>query len=125
MWPSRARFCAGRRWARAPDADAWMDARAGRGGGRRRSDRLRLGRGRSGGRFVKAALEAGAWGVLSEPPYVEAPDLGGGARLAAADPLAALHRLARAWRRELRAQVVGITGSTGKTSTKELLRALI
>jgi UDP-N-acetylmuramoyl-tripeptide--D-alanyl-D-alanine ligase len=78
-----------------------------------------------GGRFAGAALEAGAWGVLSEPAYVEALTPGTGARLAASDPLAALQQLARAWRRELRAQVVGITGSTGKTSTKELLRALL
>jgi UDP-N-acetylmuramoyl-tripeptide--D-alanyl-D-alanine ligase len=32
-----------------------------------------------------------------------------------------LQRLATAWRRELGAQVIGVTGSTGKTSTKDLL----
>jgi UDP-N-acetylmuramoyl-tripeptide--D-alanyl-D-alanine ligase len=45
--------------------------------------------------------------------------------LAADDPLAALQRLATAWRRELGATVVGVTGSTGKTSTKDLLRAVL
>src|SRR5213078_4711433 len=33
--------------------------------------------------------------------------------------------LARAWRRELGAKVVAITGSTGKTSTKDLLAAML
>ena len=44
------------------------------------------------------------------------------------DPLAGLQALARAWRRELRARgakVVAITGSTGKTSTKDILAALL
>jgi UDP-N-acetylmuramoyl-tripeptide--D-alanyl-D-alanine ligase len=45
--------------------------------------------------------------------------------LAAEDPLAALQQLATAWRRELKAQVIGVTGSTGKTSTKDLLLALL
>jgi UDP-N-acetylmuramoyl-tripeptide--D-alanyl-D-alanine ligase len=48
--------------------------------------------------------------------------------LVAEDPLAALHALARAWRRELGAggaKVVAITGSTGKTSTKDILAGLL
>ena len=40
--------------------------------------------------------------------------------LAAADPAGGAQRLARAWRRELGAAVVGITGSTGKTSVKDI-----
>ncbi|MFL5892236.1 MAG: UDP-N-acetylmuramoyl-tripeptide--D-alanyl-D-alanine ligase, partial [Solirubrobacterales bacterium] len=39
--------------------------------------------------------------------------------------LRALQRLATAWRRALGAQVVGITGSTGKTSTKDLLAGMV
>ena len=74
-----------------------------------------------GGRFAQAALDAGAWGVLVGPDH--APH--GGAVLTAEDPLAALQALARAWRRELGAEVIGVTGSTGKTSTKDLLAAMI
>jgi UDP-N-acetylmuramoyl-tripeptide--D-alanyl-D-alanine ligase len=77
-----------------------------------------------GGRFAPAALQAGAWGVLVTPEH--ARDLPGeGAVLATRDPIAALGRLARAWREELGCPVVGITGSTGKTSTKEILAALL
>jgi UDP-N-acetylmuramoyl-tripeptide--D-alanyl-D-alanine ligase len=45
--------------------------------------------------------------------------------LAAEDPLAALQSLATAWRRELGAKVIGITGSTGKTSTKDILFGML
>jgi UDP-N-acetylmuramoyl-tripeptide--D-alanyl-D-alanine ligase len=41
------------------------------------------------------------------------------------DPLAAMQRLARAWRRALDALVVGVTGSVGKTSVKDIARALL
>ena len=79
-----------------------------------------------GGRYAPQALAAGAWGVLTTPQHAQdarcAPP---GALLAAEDPLAALQRLATAWRRELGASVIGVTGSTGKTSTKDLLLALL
>ncbi len=41
------------------------------------------------------------------------------------DGVTALGRLGRAWRRRARWRVVGITGSSGKTSTKDLLAALL
>jgi UDP-N-acetylmuramoyl-tripeptide--D-alanyl-D-alanine ligase len=79
-----------------------------------------------GGRFAPHALAAGAWGVLTTPEHAEAARCAvSGALLAADDPLLALQRLATAWRRALDVQVIGVTGSTGKTSTKDLLLALL
>ncbi len=82
------------------------------------------GRNVDGGRYADAALEAGAWGVLVAPQHVRSAS-GPGVLLAADDPLAGLQALARSWRRALGAQVVAITGSTGKTSTKDLLAAML
>jgi UDP-N-acetylmuramoyl-tripeptide--D-alanyl-D-alanine ligase len=76
-----------------------------------------------GGGFAARALAAGAWGVLTAPEH--AREAHGGVWMTAEDPLGALHRLARGWRRELGAQVIGVTGSTGKTSTKDLLHAVL
>jgi UDP-N-acetylmuramoyl-tripeptide--D-alanyl-D-alanine ligase len=80
-----------------------------------------------GGRFSAQALSSGAWGVLTTPEHAE--DAGkcasSGVVLAADDPLKALQTLATAWRRDLGAKVIGVTGSTGKTSTKDLLLALV
>ena len=76
-----------------------------------------------GGRFAAAALGAGAWGVLVGPAW--ASGLTGGAVLVADDPLAALGALARSRRRSLGADVIAVTGSVGKTSTKDLIAALI
>jgi UDP-N-acetylmuramoyl-tripeptide--D-alanyl-D-alanine ligase len=78
-----------------------------------------------GGAFAAAALEAGAWGVLVSPERAAGLPEGAGAVVAAPDPLAALGALARAWRRELGAAVIAVTGSVGKTSTKDLVTALI
>ncbi len=86
-----------------------------------------------GGEFGKAALEAGAWGVLVGTQWAReqagirergAPGSDGWV-LGVADPLAALQALARQWRRELDCRVVGITGSTGKTSVKDICSALL
>ncbi len=81
-----------------------------------------------GGRFASAALAQGAWGVLVGPEHAAAAAVVAPADavvLTAADPLAALQRLATAWRRALGAQVVAITGSTGKTTTKDILAAML
>jgi len=90
-----------------------------------------------GGSFAPAALAAGAWGVLMTPEHAQAalarltgfdptqPTPIHPVILSATDPLDALQRLATAWRRELGARVIGVTGSTGKTSTKDLLLAVL
>jgi UDP-N-acetylmuramoyl-tripeptide--D-alanyl-D-alanine ligase len=80
-----------------------------------------------GGRFAERALEAGAWGALVAPEHAAHAAAGGpdGWVLATDDPLGSLQALAREWRRELGARVVGITGSTGKTSVKDIARAIL
>ena len=79
-----------------------------------------------GGQFAGAALAAGAWGVLVSPDFVsDARCAPAGVVIAGDDPLAAMQSLARAWRRDLGCAVIAITGSTGKTSTKDLLEAML
>jgi UDP-N-acetylmuramoyl-tripeptide--D-alanyl-D-alanine ligase len=79
-----------------------------------------------GGRFAPQALAGGAWGVLVAPEHAEAAQCAmPGALIAADDPLQALQRLAGEWRRALGCPVVGITGSVGKTSTKDILAAML
>ena len=88
------------------------------------------------GRRAAEALEAGAWGVIVAREHraaaLDAAEATIGhaacnraAVIAVDDPLAALHGLAREWRRELGAKVVGVTGSTGDTSTTDILVALL
>ena len=82
-----------------------------------------------GGEFAGEAFAAGAWGVLvgarHEAAAVASAQPDGLPVLVAEDPLLALQALARTWRRELGCAVVGVTGSTGKTSTKDILAALL
>jgi UDP-N-acetylmuramoyl-tripeptide--D-alanyl-D-alanine ligase len=79
-----------------------------------------------GGRFAPQALAAGAWGVLVSPEHADAARCAvPGILIAADDPLVAMQRLATAWRHALDCQVVGITGSVGKTSTKDILAAML
>jgi UDP-N-acetylmuramoyl-tripeptide--D-alanyl-D-alanine ligase len=79
-----------------------------------------------GGRYAAQALGAGAWGVLATEQHAEAAQAAApGVVLAAEDPLKALQRLATAWRHELGAKVIGVTGSTGKTSTKDILYGVL
>jgi UDP-N-acetylmuramoyl-tripeptide--D-alanyl-D-alanine ligase len=87
---------------------------------------------RDGGEFARAAIEAGAWGAVVGPAFrshfpsnsEKKHDLNGWV-FVVDDPLAALQALARTWRRELGARVVGVTGSVGKTSVKDIARALL
>jgi UDP-N-acetylmuramoyl-tripeptide--D-alanyl-D-alanine ligase len=64
--------------------------------------------------------------VVVEPEWARSVARGdAGWVLAAENPLDALQALARAWRRELGCRVVGITGSVGKTSVKDICHAIL
>jgi UDP-N-acetylmuramoyl-tripeptide--D-alanyl-D-alanine ligase len=78
---------------------------------------------RDGHDFVRLALEKGAAAALvSRIPEGLAMD----ARLLIVpDVLTALEDMGRAARYRTRARVVGVTGSVGKTSTKEMLRVVL
>ncbi len=78
-----------------------------------------------GGDHAAAAIEAGAWGVVVEQARAASLTGSGAWIFGVVDPLDALQRLAREWRHELDCPVVGITGSTGKTSVKDITRALL
>ena len=78
---------------------------------------------RDGHEFVAAALAKGAAAALvSRLPAGVSPDA---PLLIVQDVLAGLESLGRAGRKRSRAKVVGVTGSVGKTSTKEMLRVML
>ena len=78
-----------------------------------------------GGAFTSQALAAGAWGVLSKPEHLDRAGPHTGALIASVTRWPRSSALRRAWRLELGASVIAVTGSTGKTSTKELLLAVL
>jgi UDP-N-acetylmuramoyl-tripeptide--D-alanyl-D-alanine ligase len=90
--------------------------------------------------YVEAAFERGANLALVQRelpiphPVVDLRSPAGAPELAIPDPpfcllvpdsLAALQQVARFWRRRLRLRVVGITGSVGKSTTKELVAEVL
>ena len=76
--------------------------------------------------FIRDALARGARGVLVERARVGSlPDDGSYAAVAVEDTLAALQRLAGWYRGRLRGWVVAVTGSVGKTTTKEMVAAVL
>ena len=81
-----------------------------------------------GNKFAKQALEQGASLVVIDDPEVFAvysQSLIANSLLLVEDTLLALQDLARAWRRELGLPIIGITGTNGKTTTKELLATVL
>jgi murE/murF fusion protein len=77
--------------------------------------------------FVTQAVAAGASGVVIAEDRVGAgfPDLGEATVVAARDPRALLGAVARFHRRRWGKKLVAITGSTGKTTTKDLTAAAL
>ena len=78
-----------------------------------------------GGSFGPQALAAGAWGVIARDCSTAAELTTEGALLEHPSPVEALARMASQRRHDLGCKVVMITGSTGKTSTKDITAAII
>lgn len=72
-----------------------------------------------GNAFAKSALEQGcAYAVIDNPAYADAAD---GRLILVDDVLSTLQQLANYHRRQLGTRIIGITGTNGKTTTKELI----
>ena len=74
-----------------------------------------------GNKFAKQALEQGAALAVIDNPEYALPE----GTLLVEDTLLALQDLARVWRCELGLPIIGITGTNGKTTTKELLATVL
>lgn len=115
-----AQWCGGRvapQWQERTFCGANMDTR------RLRPGELFVamtGGARDGHGFAAQAMERGAAAVLASsplPPEIPA--------LYVEDTLAALQAIAGAYRRTLRLKAIGVTGSVGKTTTKDMIAAAL
>ncbi|NLI90783.1 MAG: UDP-N-acetylmuramoyl-tripeptide--D-alanyl-D-alanine ligase [Peptococcaceae bacterium] len=82
-----------------------------------------------GHHYIGDAFQAGAAVVLAEKERLDEIGLPcipeNKAIIAVRDSIQALQVLAKAWRQELNPKVVGITGSSGKTTTKDMVAAVL
>jgi UDP-N-acetylmuramoyl-tripeptide--D-alanyl-D-alanine ligase len=88
-----------------------------------------------GSEFAQDALARGAAAVVvSRPPEVEvqvwtvdqrAGEVQSPVAIVVSDPLWALQEIAACWRKRLNMRVIGITGSVGKTVTKEMTASVL
>ncbi|MEO0582690.1 MAG: UDP-N-acetylmuramoyl-tripeptide--D-alanyl-D-alanine ligase [Bacteroidota bacterium] len=77
----------------------------------------------NGNQFAKQALEAGAaYAIIDEAVYVVEEDP---RYILVPDALKALQDLAHAYRQEFDVPIIGLTGSNGKTTTKELIYSVL
>ncbi|MCB0740859.1 MAG: UDP-N-acetylmuramoylalanyl-D-glutamate--2,6-diaminopimelate ligase, partial [Chitinophagaceae bacterium] len=74
-----------------------------------------------GNHFVEDALANGAAYAVIDNPASQIP----GKTILVKDSLQALHDLAKYHRQQLNIPVIAITGSNGKTTTKELIHAVL
>ena len=75
----------------------------------------------NGNKFARQALEKGCrYAVVDEAEYADAPNI-----ILVDDCLKTLQMLAREHRRALGTPIVGITGTNGKTTTKELVATVL
>lgn len=75
----------------------------------------------NGNTFAQQALDDGALAVVIDEPYLQPSE----SVFLVDDVLSTLQELARIHRPNLEAKVVGLTGSNGKTTAKELFRSVL
>lgn len=75
--------------------------------------------------FVSAAFRAGATAAMVRRDWAPPAEVAGLPLLSVDDPAVGLRALAKGYRASLKATVVGVTGSAGKTTLKELLAAML
>jgi UDP-N-acetylmuramoyl-tripeptide--D-alanyl-D-alanine ligase len=77
--------------------------------------------------FIAQAIEKGAAGVISrkDHPAVAKSESSGACFFAVTDTLSAYREIAKAWRARFSIPLAMVAGSNGKTTTKELLYALL
>ncbi|MGG1553120.1 UDP-N-acetylmuramoyl-tripeptide--D-alanyl-D-alanine ligase [Paenibacillus ferrarius] len=73
--------------------------------------------------YVGEAMQKGAAAVLWQADHGDGP--AGIPHIVVTDTLLALQQLAKAYKNELAVKVIGITGSNGKTTTKDLVAAVL
>jgi UDP-N-acetylmuramoyl-tripeptide--D-alanyl-D-alanine ligase len=80
-----------------------------------------LGENTDGHLYLEQAIEKGARGLIVESPLESAPV----PQWVVKDTTEALGRIAQAYRRRFSIPIVGVTGSVGKTSTKEMIGGML
>lgn len=84
-----------------------------------------------GHNFIRSAIEKGAFGIISELSFAEMSDFLGDlvfetdfSFVRVPNSLLAMHDIAGGFRQRIE-KVIGITGSIGKTTTKEILKTIL
>jgi len=79
-----------------------------------------------GHRYVRAAFAAGASAaIVAKGAQVECTPADRRKLIAVADPLRAVQRIAARYRQELDILLIGVTGSSGKTTTRSFIAAVL
>ena len=72
--------------------------------------------------FIPTAVNSGATAVITEIPVENLPH--SAAVIKVADTLTAFQSIAAAYRKQFNIRSIAVTGSNGKTTTKEFIRAI-